>query len=73
MSIERKSDFKLYNMGYVNPVSMEIVNCGEMRGWHARKFIRECEDAGVAVFMERADTTDSDITEFILDVEYENR
>ena len=43
MSIDNKSDFTLFNMAYIHPETLDPVWVGEMRGWHARKFIKECE------------------------------
>ena len=53
MSIDNKSDFTLFNMAYIHPETLDPVWVGEMRGWHARKFIKECEQRGLSVLMER--------------------
>ena len=72
MSIDNKSDFTLFNMAYIHPETLDPVWVGEMRGWHARKFIKECEQRGLSVLMERTTETESDITDFIMELQDEN-
>tara|TARA_Y100000768_G_scaffold94197_1_gene68213 strand:+ start:3767 stop:3988 length:222 start_codon:yes stop_codon:yes gene_type:complete len=68
MSIDNKSDFTLFNMAYINPNTLEPVWVGEMRGWHARKFIKDCEQKGLSVLMERTTEEESDVLDFIMEL-----
>jgi len=43
------------------------MDCGEMRGWHADKFVQECDQKGlVSVVERRAD--DQSLSDFLLNL-----
>ena len=72
MSIENKSDFTIFNMAYIHPETLKPIWVGEMRGWHARKFIKDCEQKGLSVLMERTTEEESDVLDFIMELNNED-
>lgn len=72
MSIDNKSDFTLFNMAYIHPETLKPIWVGEMRGWHARKFIKDCEQKGLSVLMERTTEEESDVLDFIMELNNED-
>ena len=44
-----------------------MVDCGEMRGWYAEKFVADCERAGMVAYVERLADDDS-IEDFVLNL-----
>jgi hypothetical protein len=43
------------------------MDCGEMRGWHADKFVTQCEQAGLVAIVERT-ADDQSIADFLLNL-----
>ena len=64
-------DFKLFQVFYLKPGTAERIDVGEMRAWHARRFIEEMEKVGISVGVE-GDGEENDVADFIEYLEYEN-
>jgi len=43
------------------------MDCGEMRGWYADKFVTQCEQAGLVAIVERT-ADDQSIADFFLNL-----
>ena len=64
-------DFKLFQVFYLKPGTYEKIEVGEMRAWHARRFLEQMEKVGITVGVE-GDGSNEDVLEFINYLEYEN-
>ena len=61
------TDFTLFKCSYIHPQTSKIIDCGEMRGYHAEKFIQHCEQMGINSIVERT-ADDQSLEDFILNL-----
>jgi len=64
---DTNTDFTLFKCSYIQPNTNKIMDCGEMRGWYAEKFITQCEQAGLVAIVERT-ADDQSIADFFLNL-----
>jgi len=62
-----KTDFKLFKVSYIHPLTGKVMDCGEMRGWHADKFVQECDQHGLVSIVERR-ADDQSLSDFVLNL-----
>jgi len=70
MSKTNNTDFVLFSVSYIHPISSKIIDCGEMRGYYAKKFIKDWENKGVATVVENKSKNQdiTDIHDLLLDL-----
>ena len=66
--MKMNTDFTLFRCSYMHPGSNKIIDCGEMRGWHADKFVDNCEAGGVVAIVERG-SDDQSLADFLINLQ----
>lgn len=60
------SDFTLFNVSVINPITFEMVDQGQMRAYHAREFLFKMEQKKIPTLVESvAGNDDQDLSFFM--------
>jgi len=61
------SDFTLFNVSIINPITFETIDQGQMRAYHAREFIFEMEQKQIPTLVESAVGNDDHDLSFFME------
>jgi len=67
MDTQMISDFTLFNIAIINPITLETIDQGQMRAYHAREFLWEMEQKQIPTLVESAVGNDDHDLSFFME------